>query len=36
MVPKFALEIVDRLLKQIMRNQIAFGGKCILLGGDFR
>ena len=36
MVPKFALEVVDRLFRQIMKLDLPFGGKCILLGGDFR
>ncbi|UYV70293.1 hypothetical protein LAZ67_7002421 [Cordylochernes scorpioides] len=31
-----ALEIVDRLLKDIMRCDLAFGGKVVVLGGDFR
>jgi hypothetical protein len=36
MVPKCALEVVDRLFRQIMKIDLPFGGKCILLGGDFR
>ncbi|UYV61909.1 hypothetical protein LAZ67_1007037 [Cordylochernes scorpioides] len=31
-----ALEIVDRLLRDIMYCDIAFGGKVVVLGGDFR
>ncbi|UYV76112.1 hypothetical protein LAZ67_13002570 [Cordylochernes scorpioides] len=31
-----ALEIVDRLLKDIMQCDLAFGGKVVVLGGDFR
>ncbi|UYV67116.1 hypothetical protein LAZ67_4003936 [Cordylochernes scorpioides] len=31
-----ALEIVDRLLKDIMHCDLAFGGKVVVLGGDFR
>jgi hypothetical protein len=36
MVPKIALEVVDRLYRQIMKVDLPFVGKCILLGGDFR
>ena len=36
MIPKKALEIVDRTLKDICRNDEPFGGKLIILGGDFR
>jgi len=36
MIPKKALEIVDRTLKDICNNQELFGGKMIVLGGDFR
>ena len=31
-----ALNAVDKLLRLLMNNDIEFGGKCILLGGDFR
>ncbi|UYV80906.1 hypothetical protein LAZ67_19002143 [Cordylochernes scorpioides] len=31
-----ALEIVDRLLRDIMHCDLAFGGKVVVLGGDFR
>ncbi|UYV81233.1 hypothetical protein LAZ67_20000416 [Cordylochernes scorpioides] len=31
-----ALEIVDRFLKDIMHCDLAFGGKVVVLGGDFR
>ncbi|UYV82118.1 hypothetical protein LAZ67_21000942 [Cordylochernes scorpioides] len=31
-----ALEIVDRLLRDIMHCGLAFGGKFVVLGGDFR
>ncbi|XP_021967368.1 uncharacterized protein LOC110862486 [Folsomia candida] len=31
-----ALHCIDRLLKEIMRNDLPFGGKVLLLGGDFR
>ncbi len=31
-----ALNAVDKLLRLLMNNHIEFGGKCILLGGDFR
>src|SRR5208282_5791702 len=36
MATHYALEAVDRLLKDLMDNQSPFGGKVILLGGDFR
>ena len=36
MSPKLALECVDRLLQEVMGNKRRFGGKVILLGGDFR
>ena len=36
MAPTHALKAVDRLLKEIMQNDIPFGGKVLLLGGDFR
>jgi hypothetical protein len=31
-----AVDCVDRLAKEIMSNETAFGGKTFLLGGDFR
>ena len=36
MAPRYALEIMDRLLRDIMSNNLAFGGKVVVLGGDFR
>ncbi|XP_058809856.1 ATP-dependent DNA helicase PIF1-like [Phymastichus coffea] len=36
MAPRYALEIVNRTLKYIMNNDLPFGGKIIILGGDFR
>ncbi|XP_065318878.1 uncharacterized protein LOC135926873 [Gordionus sp. m RMFG-2023] len=36
MMTKHALRCIDRLLKDIMKNSHPFGGKIILLGGDFR
>ena len=36
MAPRYALEIVDRTLKSIMKNDLPFGGKIMVLGGDFR
>lgn len=36
MAPSVALDAVDRLLKDIMKNDVPFGGKVLLLGGDFR
>lgn len=36
MVPKYALRVVDNLLRDIMQVDIPFGGKIVILGGDFR
>ncbi|XP_065321868.1 ATP-dependent DNA helicase pif1-like [Gordionus sp. m RMFG-2023] len=36
MMTKHALRCIDRLLKDIIKNSHPFGGKVILLGGDFR
>ena len=36
MAPKYAMELVDRTLRDIMDNDLPFGGKIIVLGGDFR
>ena len=36
MMHKYAFEAVDRCLQDFMNNQVPFGGKCVLLAGDFR
>ncbi|XP_044005535.1 uncharacterized protein LOC122850453 [Aphidius gifuensis] len=36
MSPKHALEFVDRTLRDIMNKNELFGGKILILGGDFR
>ncbi|KAG8174784.1 hypothetical protein JTE90_013184 [Oedothorax gibbosus] len=36
MIPRKALEIIDRTLKDVMNNSLPFGGKTFILGGDFR
>ncbi|XP_053571517.1 uncharacterized protein LOC128661269 [Bombina bombina] len=36
MTPGIALKCVNKLLQEIMQNKKHFGGKVILLGGDFR
>lgn len=36
MAPKYALKIMDRTLRDIMKSNIPFGGKIVILGGDFR
>ena len=36
MAPRYALEVIDRTLKDIMKNNLPFGGKIMILGGDFR
>lgn len=35
MAHKDALEVVDRLLKDLMDSEEPFGGKVMVLGGDF-
>lgn len=36
MAPIHALKTIDRLLKDLMNNNVLFGGKTFLMGGDFR
>ncbi|XP_057291716.1 ATP-dependent DNA helicase pif1-like isoform X1 [Hydractinia symbiolongicarpus] len=36
MIPKYALEAIDRMFRDICNSEIPFAGKVILLGGDFR
>ena len=36
MSPLHALNAIDRLLRKIMDIDLPFGGKTIVLGGDFR
>ncbi|XP_011859026.1 PREDICTED: uncharacterized protein LOC105556539, partial [Vollenhovia emeryi] len=36
MAPRYVLNIMDRTLRDIMQNDLDFGGKIVLLGGDFR
>ncbi|XP_076032427.1 ATP-dependent DNA helicase PIF1-like [Oratosquilla oratoria] len=36
MIPCYALKAIDKCLRDIMNTPTAFGGKVILLGGDFR
>ncbi|XP_074099261.1 uncharacterized protein LOC141527592 [Cotesia typhae] len=36
MSPKYAVEVVNKLLQDIMNNSKPFGGKIFVLGGDFR
>jgi len=36
MIPKGALRVVDKLLRDIMQVDVPFGGKLLILGGDFR
>ncbi|KAL7294873.1 hypothetical protein TKK_0011797 [Trichogramma kaykai] len=36
MAPRYAIEIMDRILRDIMNNNHLFGGKIVILGGDFR
>ncbi|XP_028767101.1 uncharacterized protein LOC114724813 [Neltuma alba] len=36
MVQRYCIEAFDRTLKDIMHSNLPFGGKCIVMGGDFR
>ena len=36
MIPAHALRAIDLLLRDLMSNDCPFGGKVIVLGGDFR
>jgi PIF1-like helicase/Helitron helicase-like domain at N-terminus len=36
MTPYYALDVIDRLLRDLTNDQRPFGGKVVLLGGDFR
>ena len=36
MAPLNALNLIDRHLRKLMNNNLPFGGKVIVLGGDFR
>ena len=36
MAPRYALEIMDRTLRYLMQSDLPFGGKIVVLGGDFR
>jgi hypothetical protein len=36
MAPSHAINAVDKLLREIMEVDVPFGGKILLLGGDFR
>lgn len=36
MAPRYALEVMDRTLLDFMKNTLPFGGKIVVLGGDFR
>ncbi|XP_063990617.1 uncharacterized protein LOC135169496 [Diachasmimorpha longicaudata] len=36
MAPRSAMELIDRTLRDLMDTHLPFGGKIMLLGGDFR
>ena len=36
MAPRYALKAIDSSLRTFMKNYIPFGGKTMVLGGDFR
>ncbi|XP_043471436.1 uncharacterized protein LOC122504401 [Leptopilina heterotoma] len=36
MAPRYAMELIDRTLRDFMNVDMPFGGKTMLLGGDFR
>jgi hypothetical protein len=35
MAPRYALEVADKVLRELMNSNLPFGGKTMLLGGDF-
>ena len=35
-LPKHGLCCIDKLLREVMRNEKPFGGKVFVVGGDFR
>ena len=36
MAPRYAMEVINRTLPSIMENNLLFGGKFLIMGGDFR
>ncbi len=36
MMSRYAMEALDRTLRKLMHNDLSFGGKIIVFGGDFR
>ena len=36
MAPCYASEIMDRTLRDVMNNDLLFGGNIVILGSDFR
>lgn len=36
MTPRFALDAIEKKLKELMQNNLLFGGKSIIMAGDFR
>lgn len=36
MMPRYALEALNRRLQEVHGNNRLFGGKLVILGGDFR
>ena len=36
MAPRYAIEIMDRTLRDVMNNALLFGSQIVVLGGDFR
>ena len=36
MIPKYALQAIDNMFKDICQSNVPFAGKVVLLGGDFR
>lgn len=36
MAPRYALEVTERTSRDILNNDLPFGGKLVILGGDFK
>ena len=36
MIPRGAINVIDNMLRDFMEKDLPFGGKLLVLGGDFR